>query len=130
MDIITNPTTVRRIVGIASVFGALSLAVSTVIGRPLVGVGVFVLAVGAVVLAQLQADTTVFDERDEEISKNAASMTLMIFGITSALVFPTLTVAWGLGQFEWEPWSTAIAMLVAVLYLTYGAFGLVIGRQR
>jgi uncharacterized membrane protein len=124
------PTTVRRLVSGAAVFGGIALAVLTVAGRPLVGVGAYVVAMAAVVGAQLQANAPVFDERDERISKEAASRTLTVFGIASGVVFPALTVAWGLGAFEWQPWISAIALFVAVLFLTYGGFTAVVSRQR
>lgn len=125
-----SPTGVRRLVGLAIILGGLALAGLTVVGRPLLGVGAYGLALIVAAGAQLQADASVFDERDETISREAASQTLTVLGLSSAVVFPALTAAWGLGRFEWQPWSTAIALFVAVLYLTYGGFAVVIGRRR
>jgi uncharacterized membrane protein len=125
-----SPTAVRRLFGLTVVVGALALAGFTIVSRPLVGVGAYVLAMIATAGALLQADAPVFDERDETISKEAARQTLMVLGLASAVVFPALTVAWGLDLFEWQPWSSAIALFVAVLFLTYGAFVVVIGRRR
>ncbi len=84
----------------------------------------------ATAVSLLQTDSPVFDERDETISKAAASRTLTVLGLASAVVFPTLTAAWGLDLFVWQPWSSAVALFVAVLFLTYGAFVAVIGRRR
>ena len=125
-----NPTGARRLFGLAVILGALALAGLTVVGRPLVGVGAYVLAMIVAASVQLQPDAPVFDERDERISREAASWTLTMLGLASAVVFPSLTVAWGLGLFEWQLWSTAIALFVAVQFLVYGAFAIVIGRQR
>jgi uncharacterized membrane protein len=125
-----SPTVVRRLFSLAVVAGALALAGFTVVSRPLVGVGAYVLTMIAAAVALLQTDAPVFDERDETISKEAASRTLMILGLSSAVVFPALTVAWGLDRFEWQPWSSAIALFVAVLFLIYGVFVVVIGRRR
>jgi uncharacterized membrane protein len=128
--LILSPTAVRRLFGLAVVLGGLALAGFTVVGRPLVGVSAYGLAMIATAVSLLQTDSPVFDERDETISKEAASRTLTVFGLASAVVFPTLTVAWGLDLFDWQPWSSAIALFVAVLFLTYGAFVVVIGHRR
>ncbi len=128
--LLLSPTTVRRLFGLAVVLGGLALAGFTVVGRPLVGVGAYGLAMIATAVSLLQTDSPVFDERDETISKAAASRTLTVLGLASAVVFPTLTAAWGLDLFVWQPWSSAVALFVAVLFLTYGAFVAVIGRRR
>lgn len=128
--LLLSPTTVRRLFGLAVVLGGLALAGFTVVGRPLVGVGAYGLAMVATAVSLLQTDSPVFDERDETISKAAASRTLTVLGLASAVVFPTLTAAWGLDLFVWQPWSSAVALFVAVLFLTYGAFVAVIGRRR
>ena len=128
--LVLSPTAVRRLFGLAVVLGGLALAGFTVVGRPLVGVSAYGLAMIATAVSLLQTDSPVFDERDETISKEAASRTLTVFGLASAVVFPTLTVAWGLNLFEWQPWNSAIALFVAVLFLIYGAFAVVIGQRR
>jgi uncharacterized membrane protein len=128
--LILSPTAVRRLFGLAVVLGGLALAGFTVVGRPLVGVSAYGLAMIATAVSLLQTDSPVFDERDETVSKEAASRTLTVFGLASAVVFPTLTVAWGLNLFEWQPWNSAIALFVAVLFLIYGAFAVVIGQRR
>lgn len=129
-NLLRRPSRVRRVIGGLTVLGAVALAAFTILERPLIGVGVYVVAMGGVVLVQSQVRGPVFDERDERISQEAAQWTLTLLGLTSAVVFPSLTVAWGLDLFDWQPWSTAIALFVAVLYLTYGAFNLVLSRRR
>jgi len=128
--ILGRPSQVRRVVGGLTVVGGVALAGLTVIERPLAGVAVYVLAMVGAVVVQSRTEGPVFDERDEAISREAAQWTLTLFGLGSAGVFPALTVAWGLGLFEWRAWSTAVALFVAVLYLTYGAFRLALGRRR
>jgi uncharacterized membrane protein len=118
------------VIGGLIVVGGSVLAGFTVLERPLIGVGAYVIAVAGAVATQYQTEKTVFDERDETISQEAAVWTLTLFGWGSAGVFPALTAAWGLGRFEWKPWSVAIALFVAVLYLTYGAFLVALGRRR
>jgi uncharacterized membrane protein len=127
---IERPSEVRRVIGGLIVVGGGVLAGFTVLERPLIGVGAYVIAVAGAVATQYQTEKTVFDERDETISQEAAVWTLTLFGWGSAGVFPALTAAWGLGRFEWKPWSVAIALFVAVLYLTYGAFLVALGRRR
>ncbi|ACV12332.1 hypothetical protein Huta_2165 [Halorhabdus utahensis DSM 12940] len=125
-----RPSRIRRVVAGLTVVGAVALAGFTVLERPLVGVTVFGLAITGVMVAMYRTERPVFDERDEQISREAAEWTLSLLGISSMLVFPTLTFAWGVDKFEWQPWSTAIAMFVAVLYLIYGAFLVVLRSQR
>jgi uncharacterized membrane protein len=129
-NLLGRPSRVRRVIGGLTVLGAVALAAFTILERPLIGVGVYVVAILGVVLVQSQVRGPVFDERDERISQEAAQWTLTLLGLTSAVVFPSLTVAWGLDLFDWQPWSTAIALFVAVLYVTYGAFNLVLSRRR
>lgn len=121
---------VRRVVGLAVVLGSLGLAGLTIIERPLAGVGVYAIAMITVGATLLQTDVPVFDERDELIAAEAAGRTLMLVGIGSAVVFPALTVAWGLNLFEWHPWSAAVAVFVAALYLTYAVFTVSIRQRR
>jgi hypothetical protein len=117
------------VAGLAAVSG-LGLAAVTVVNRPFGAVRVYAVALAGAVGLQSRAAVPVFDERDADISRDAARWTLTIFGWASAGVFPALTVAWGLDMFEWQPWSVAIALFVAVLYLTYGGLSFALGRQR
>lgn len=125
-----RPSQVRRVIGGLAAVGGIVLAGFTVLELPLIGVGTYVIAVAVAVAIQYRTDTPVFDERDETISQEAAKWTLTLFGLGSAGVFPALTAAWGLGLFKWQSWSVAIALFVAVLYLTYGAFLVALGRRR
>jgi uncharacterized membrane protein len=129
-EFLGRPAQIRRVVGGLTVVGGVALAVFTVLERPLVGVAAYVLAMVGAAVAQSRTDAPVFDERDETTSRDAAQWTLTLLGVSSAVVFPALTVAWGLGRFEWQAWSTAIALFVAVLFLIYGAFLLALGRRR
>jgi len=125
----TRVPNARRAFGILTVVSGIGLAVFTAMNRPFVGVGVFVVGLAGSVFVQSRARQPVFDERDEAIARDAAQWTLTLFGWASAGVFPTLTVAWGLGVFEWQPWSGAIALFVAVLYLTFGVLVLFFQRR-
>jgi hypothetical protein len=128
--VLERPSQIRRVTGGLIVVGGVALAGCTVIERPLIGVGGYIIAVAGAVGIQYRANRPVFDERDETISRDAAEWTLTLLGLGSAGVFPALTAAWGLGLFEWQPWSVAIALFVAALFLTYGALLVVLGRGR
>jgi len=130
MNAFAEPRNVRRAVGALAVVAGLALGVLTAADRPLVGVGVYAAAMVGVVAVQSRAETTVFDERDEAIAKEAAQLTLTVFGWASAVVFPALTLAWGLGYFEWGPATSAVALSVAVLYLTYAGLQFAVRRRR
>ncbi|MUV60115.1 hypothetical protein GJ634_04885 [Halobacterium sp. CBA1126] len=84
----------------------------------------------AVVAVHSRTERTVFDERDEALAQEAAQLTLTAFGWASAGVFPALTAAWGLGYFEWGPASSAVALSVAALYLTYAGLLFALRRRR
>jgi len=45
-------------------------------------------------------------------------------------VFPALTLLSGLGRFEWEPWTGAVAVLVAALHATDGVITGLASRHR
>lgn len=128
--VLERPSQIRRVTGGLIVVGGVALAGCTVIERPLIGVGGYIIAVAGAVGIQYRANRPVFDERDETISRDAAEWTLTLLGLGSAGVFPALTAAWGLGLFEWQPWSVTIALFVAALFLTYGALLVVLGRGR
>lgn len=102
--------------------GGALLGVAVAFDAPLAGVGLYALAVVASVAVQFNYDGVLFDERDRANDRRAAARTLQFFGLASAGVFPTLTALWGLGHFEWQVWSTTLALAVVLLYGTYGAF--------
>ncbi|WP_058984450.1 DUF2178 domain-containing protein [Halobacterium sp. CBA1132] len=130
VNALADPPRVRKTVGGLAAVAGLALAAFTVLNRPLVGVGVYAAAMVAVVAVQWRADATIFDERDEAIAQEAAQLTLTVFGWASAVVFPALTVAWGLGSFDWGPATSAVALSVAVLYLTYAGLLFALQRRR
>jgi uncharacterized membrane protein len=101
--------------------GGVALGVLTALDYPLVGVGVVAAAALASFALQYNYEGVLFDERDRTYDRLAAARTLQVFGMASAGVFPTLTVLWGVGYFEWSEWSVTLAFAVAVLYGTYGA---------
>jgi uncharacterized membrane protein len=106
------------------VVGGVLLGVLTAMGRPLAAVAAYLLAVGATVTLQVNFRGTLVDERDRMRHLEASGRTLQVVGITAAGVFPTLTVLWGLGYFQWRPWAVTLAFAVAALYGVYGAIRL------
>jgi uncharacterized membrane protein len=100
----------------------LVLAVSVVAGYPLVGVAGFYLSALGATLVVRRHRGPLFDERDRRLDRAAAAQTLSLFGVGSAVLFPTLTALVALGVVEWPAWLTPIALFVPVLYGTYGAF--------
>ena len=97
------------------VLSGVSLAGFIVAGYPLVGVGSFVVLGLAALLLVRQYDGPLFDERDDHRQAAASKRTLGIMGVTSAIVFPSLTALWALGLVEWPVWLTPIAFFVAAL---------------
>lgn len=99
--------------------GALALGVLSYFDVPLVGVGIYVVAAIAAIALWIRYPTTLFDERDLSIHRQAGGRTLYLLAIGSAVVFPTLVALWGFGLFEWGPWTTASAFLVAAIFAVY-----------
>lgn len=130
MSVLDDPPRVRKAVGGLAAVAGVALGAFTVLNRPLLGVALYAVAMVAVVGVHSRAETTVFDERDKAIAEEAAQLTLTVFGWASAGVFPALTAAWGLGYFEWGPATSAVALSVAVLYLTYAGFLFALQRRR
>jgi uncharacterized membrane protein len=93
----------------------LVLAGGIVVGRPLVGVGAFAAFGIAALLIFRRYDGPLFDERDERRQAAASRRTLAVLGVTSALVFPTVTALWALGVVAWPAWLTPVAFVVALL---------------
>jgi uncharacterized membrane protein len=130
VSVLDSPGGVRRAIAGLTLVSGLGLGVLTAVQRPLVGVAVYAVAMVGVFALHWRSDATLYDERDEAIAQEAASLTLTVFGWASAGVFPALTAAWGLGYFEWGPASAAVALFVAALYATYGGFLFVVGKRR
>lgn len=100
-------------------FGALALGALSYFDLPLAGVGIYVVAAIAAIALWIRYPTTLFDERDASIHRQASGTTLSLLGIVSAVVFPTLVALWGVGLFEWGPWTTASAFIVAAIFTVY-----------
>jgi uncharacterized membrane protein len=113
--ITSNETMHRRLYISLWALSGVALGGGIVIGYPLVGVGGFVAFGLGALLAFRHYDGPLFDERDERRQAVASKRTLAIVGVTSALVFPSVTALWALGLVEWPLWLTPVAFFVATL---------------
>ncbi|MDG5775787.1 hypothetical protein VB773_17205 [Haloarculaceae archaeon H-GB2-1] len=107
----------------------LALGGLTWFGRPLFGVGLYVVAVLGALAVTARYRGPLFDERDASIHREASAYTLALFGVGSAVVFPALTALYAVGRFSWGPATTAIALFVAVIYVVYGVTAMVLSRR-
>jgi uncharacterized membrane protein len=111
----TNESSYRRLyIGLWALAGVL-LAGLIVLGQPLAGVAAFA---GCIIVAFSlfrRYEGPLFDERDESRQAAASKRTLAILGISSAVVFPTVTALWALGVIAWPLWLTPIAFFIAAL---------------
>jgi len=104
-----------------SAVGASLVALAN-LGYPFVGVGAYVVLFGASLGVWYRYPGRLFDERDERISARASDYTLMVFGYGAAVVFPALTLLYGVGRFEWTEFvAGAGSMLLAVFGVYYAA---------
>ncbi|WP_267643630.1 DUF2178 domain-containing protein [Haloarchaeobius amylolyticus] len=111
----TDELTYRRLYIGLWILSGVALGALVALGEPLAGVAAFVAcAVGALVLFRRYSGP-LFDERDQRQQEAASQRTLAIMGMSSAVVFPTVTALWGLGIIEWPVWLTPIAFFVAAL---------------
>ena len=99
-------------------------------GRRLWATAAFFLLAGAAVALRATYDGTLFDERDDEVHYRASGHTITLYGLLSAVVFPTLVALEALGMYEWGTVASAAAWAVGVLYITYAAMTVLVGRKR
>jgi uncharacterized membrane protein len=97
------------------VCSGVTLALGTTLGHPLAGVAGFVVCGVASLALFRRYEGPLFDERDEARQAAASKRTLGIVGISSAVVFPTLTALWALDVIAWPRWLTPVALFVAAL---------------
>jgi uncharacterized membrane protein len=110
-----SESTYRKLyVGLWALSGV-ALAGGIVAGYPLVGVGAFAALGLAALVTFRRYDGPLFDERDERRQAAASKRTLAIVGVTSAVVFPSVTALWALDVIAWPLWLTPIAFFVAAL---------------
>ena len=126
---VTRERTYRRTYGVLSGLSGLILGVLIAVGRPLLGVGGFVLLLGAAGYLQVSYSGTLFDERDRQTHERAAGWTLTVFGWACAVFFPTMTALVALEYTTWPVWLTPIALVVPVVYGVYGVFLFAARRQ-
>jgi hypothetical protein len=115
-----DPGTYKRATVGLSLLAAVALAAGTVLQRPFVGIGIYVLALGTVFALPAVTETRIYDERDDELMGRASATTLTLFGWLSALVYPSLVALSATGQFSWGPAISAVAFATAGLYGTLG----------
>lgn len=114
-----DPGTYKRATVGLSLLAAVALAAGTVLQRPFVGIGIYVLALGTVFALPAVTETRIYDERDDELMGRASATTLTLFGWLSALVYPSLVALSATGQFSWGPASSAVAFATVAVYGTY-----------
>jgi hypothetical protein len=109
--------------------GAVALGVFST-ARPLVGVAVYVAAAvtSVAVWSWTDSETSVSEDFGEA---SPADTTLGILGMASAVVFPALVAADGLGYFTWTALTAGGAVTVAGIFVVFGVVSLLsVGYQR
>ena len=107
---------------------AVAAVVLPVGGYPVAGAVVFFVLGGATFA--LGRPESMFDERDADIIEGASTNTVMVLGITSGTVFPTVSVLAALGYIEFPPWLSSIGLFVALLFALWLSFLLLARRRR
>jgi hypothetical protein len=114
--------------GVLFAVGAVALGVLST-NRPLVGAGVYAAAAVGVLAIQYR-NTGQFLRLSGIGEAPPGEITLVVVGLASAIVFPALTAASGLGYFTWTPVVAGVGFAVAGLFVLYGMFGYRAARQR
>ena len=105
-------------IGTGLLFAAAALSLGFLSSsRPLAGVAGYVLFGGTGVILQSHTED---DSTGSLRPRTPAGITLTLIGLASAVVFPALVAADGLGYFTWTPLTVGVALSVAVLYAVYG----------
>lgn len=105
-------------VGVGLLFAAAAITLGILSAtRPLAGVAGYVLFGAPAALIRFRRDA---GDADDSRSRTPAESTLTLIGLASAVVFPALVAADGLGYYSWTPVTVGIAVSVAVLYAVYG----------
>jgi len=120
----TNSTTnvsFTTVQGLLLAVGAVALGVFSVT-HPLLGSGIYVVTALGVLLIQ-HRNTGRFLQLSGIGEAPPGEITLVVVGLTSAVVFPALVAASGLGYFTWTPLMAGIGFAVAGLFVLYGIFG-------
>ena len=101
---------------------------ATVAGYPAAGaIAFFVLGGATFALGQPES---MFDERDATIIEEASANTVRTIGLSSAVVFPTVSALAGLGYIQFPLWLAPIGIFVAVMFGLWGGFLLLARRHR
>ena len=89
-------------------------------GYPVAGaIAFFVLGGAAFALGRPES---MLDERDADIIMEASANTIQVLGISSGVVFPTVSVLAALGYIEFPPWLGLIGLFVALLFALWVNF--------
>ena len=117
---LSAPETQKRLIVTFGALAGLALGLGAALGRPFVGVGIYVVSMSAAMVTPHVTEVTLFDERDDTIHRRASGITLTVFGWLAALVFPSLVVLAATTSFQWGPTSTTLAWTTVAVYVTYG----------
>ncbi|MXR39787.1 hypothetical protein GRX01_00215 [Halobaculum sp. WSA2] len=100
-----------------------------VVGREIAAVGSFALLAVVAVGYRRVADVRL-DERDTDVLATASGHAVRVFGLTSAVVFPALALASGLGHYTWSAFAAGAATTVTAFFLVWvAAIAVVRGRR-
>lgn len=100
----------------------------SVAGSPAIGAVAFFVFGGATFA--LGRPASMFDERDADIIEEASANTIQVVGLSSAVVFPTVSALAGLGYIEFPLWLSPVGVFVALMFVLWGGFLLLARRRR
>lgn len=100
-----------------------------VVDARIAAVGAFAL-LGLAAVAYARVGGVRFDERDEAVLNAASGYAIRTFGLASAVVFPALVLASGLGYYSWTPFAAGVSATVTALFVLWvGCVAVLRGRR-
>jgi uncharacterized membrane protein len=112
------------------VLGTVAFVGLMIAGQPVAGGVAFLLAGALSVALSARSDAIMFDERDREVFSEAGRWTIAVVGLSSAVVFPGMTILQSLGYVEWPVWFYHYAWFIAGLFALWFVMVLTARYQR
>lgn len=99
-----------------------ALVALTNLGQPFAAVGLYAALMGSAAVLQFRSPETLLDERDRRVTAKASDYTLTAFAYSAAVVFPALTLTYGLGLYSWTAFAAGAGSALLAVFGVHFAF--------
>lgn len=115
-----SPRTYRRASNASYLVGTIALLLGLAVGRPLLGIGLYVVGIVLGAAIPYTAARPVYDERDEELATQASELVLGALAYGGLAVFVSLWILEYLGRFAWSTELLAVFWAWCAFWLLWG----------